>query len=187
VTALSVYFQSKASGRHVLITFALLVLCVLGFNLVLTPLYQDAASGFVPFDLQFPLTREMIVIQLGAMSDAAPQAYVNFAILDFIFPPLGAAFFVLFWAWLVNKSGSAVLSGIYQRGWWIWALFPCFCDLAENVAFLNIIFTPPGVRPDMLEFVVDVHRGKMVFLTIAQAMTLALLLTSGLLRLRKKS
>ncbi|MBL8629729.1 MAG: hypothetical protein JNM81_08885 [Rhodospirillaceae bacterium] len=187
MTALGDFFLSKASGRRVVLCLALVVLSILIFNLILTPMYQTVSAGFVPFDLQFPLTREMIVIQLGAMSELTPKAYLNFAILDFAFPFFGATFFVLFWAWLVAKSRSAMLTGFYRRGWWIWAIFPCLCDWAENVAFLSILFAHPIIQPDTLGFAIDAHKAKMVFMAIAQAMSVALLIGSGLARLRSKS
>ncbi|MBL8644484.1 MAG: hypothetical protein JNK21_11175 [Rhodospirillaceae bacterium] len=185
MTALADFFLAKASGRNVLLCLALIVLSVLIFNLVLTPIYQSVSAGFVPFDLQFPLSQEMIVIQLGAMTPATPRAYLNFAVLDFAFPLFGAAFFILLWAWLVNKSTSGALRGVYRRGWWIWALFPAVCDLAENVAFLSILFSHPIILPDTLEFAIDVHRGKMVFMAIAQAITVAVVLAAGIAYLRR--
>ncbi len=187
MTALGDFFLSKASGRRVVLCLALVVLSILIFNLVLTPIYQSVSAGFVPFDLQFPLSLEMIVIQLGAMTDATPNAYLGFAILDFAFPLFGAVFFILFWAWLVNKSRSPALVGLYHRGWWIFALFPCFCDWAENVAFLLILFSHPIIRPEAMMFAIDVHKGKMVFMAIAQAMTVALLIGTLVSRVRHKA
>lgn len=186
MTALSDYFIARASGRRILLILALVGLCLVAFNLILTPTYQAVSAGFVPFDLQFPLSRESIVIQFGAMSEASLRAYINFALIDFIFPPLGAAFLVLFWAWLVQKGGSPILIGFYRRGWWVWAIFPCLCDWAENVTFLSLFLARPAIDPDMLELAVDVHRAKFVFLAIAQSVTVALVLTTGLQRLFKK-
>ncbi len=187
MTALGDFFLSKASGRNVLVCLVLVVLSILIFNLILTPVYQSVSAGFVPFDLQFPLSREMIVIQLGAMTAATPKAYLNFAILDFVFPIFGAAFLILYWAWLAQKSLSPALKGIYRRGWWIWALFPCVCDLGENVAFLSILFSHPLIQPDTIEFAIIVHRAKNVFLAIAQFITLCAMLAAGVARVRHKS
>jgi hypothetical protein len=186
VTALGDFFLSRASGRNVFICLVLVVLSILIFNLILTPIYQSVSAGFVPFDLQFPLTQEMIVIQLGAMTTATPKAYLNFAILDFLFPIFGAAFLVLYWGWLAQKSRSAALKNIFRRGWWVWAVFPCLCDLAENVAFLSILFSHPLIQPDTLEFAIIIHRAKTVFLAIAQAITLAAMIAAGIARLRHK-
>jgi hypothetical protein len=177
----------KASGRNVLIALALLALCIAAFNLILTPMYQAVSSDFVPFDLQYPLTREMIIIQLGAMSERSAGAYVNFAALDILFPPVAAWVTVLLWAWLVNKSGSTRLREAFGRGWWIWALFPCLCDWGENAAFLSIILGHPEPMPRSIEAAVDLHRGKMVFLTINQALTAGLAITVAVMRLRRKT
>jgi hypothetical protein len=183
---LSNFLSSKATGRNVLVALGLLVLCIGLFNVALTPMYQQASSGFVPFDIQFPLTREMIIIQLGAMGPGSFAAYARFAALDMAFPLIGSGFTVLFWAWLVQKSGSAMLLGAFQRGWWIWAVFPAVCDLSENFFFLKILATYPEPALDAIEIVVDVHRGKLVFLTISQGATVALVVISALIQLRRK-
>lgn len=186
MTALSAFFIRQASGRNVLISLALLAICILIFNLFLTPLYQEVSSGFIPLDLQFPLSREMIVIQLGAMTPLSSRAYGYFAALDMIFPPLSAAAFILLWAWLAEKSGSAALVAAYRRGWWIWAIFPCLCDWAENVAFVSIIFGHPVINPDMIEAAIVAHRGKAVFFAIAQVISAALVVVAAALWLKKQ-
>lgn len=162
----------------------LLVLCILAFNLVLTPLYQDVTAGLVPFDLQVPLSREMIVIQLGAMSALTPRAYVYFSALDFVFPLISAAFLLLLWAWLVQKSGSVWLRRAFESGWWVWVLFPAAWDLAENVAFLRILLLHPTIEPDVIEAAVIAHRAKTTFFTIAQFMTAALAIATIVSRVR---
>ena len=181
---MSDYFLSRGTGRNVLIAFGLVVVSVAMFNFVLTPAYQSVSAGFVPFDLQFPLTREMIIIQLGAMSEDSFDAYVRFAMFDMAFPIFGAAFFVLFWAWLVTQSTSAVLMAFYRRGWWIWALFPAVCDLAENILFLQIINRHPDPVLNLIEWAVDVHRGKLVFMSVAQVISVVLILLTMVLRWR---
>jgi hypothetical protein len=186
MTTLSAFLLSKSTGRNVLIALALLVFCIGLFNVVLTPMYQNVSAGFVPFDLQFPLTREMIIIQLGAMSGASPSAYMRFAAVDMAFPVIGAALTVLFWGWLVVKSGSATLTAAFQRGWWIWAVFPAVCDLSENVLFLRIIAAHPEPALEAIELAIPVHRGKLVFLSINQIITGGLIVVTLVMRLRRK-
>ena len=183
---MSAFLLAKASGRNVLIALGLVVLWVSAFNFFFTPHYQAASSGFVPFDMQFPLTREMIIIQLGAMTDAGPGAYVLFAAADMAFPLIAAAFTILFWAWLVTKSGSTVLLGAFGRGWWMWGLLPAFCDLGENVAFLKIILSHPEPMLRENDVGVLLHRGKAVFLALSQTLTAILILTTIVMRVRKR-
>jgi hypothetical protein len=182
--ALSNYFLARGTGRNVLIALGMVLFSIGMFNFVLTPQYQEVSSGFVPFDLQFPLTREMIIIQLGAMTESSFDAYTRFAMFDMAFPIVGAAALILLWAWLVQKSDSAVVIGIYRRGWWIWAVFPALCDLSENILFLQIIGAHPEPALQAIEWAVDVHRGKLVFLSIAQGISVALILLTIILRLR---
>lgn len=186
MSALSAFLLRKATGRTLFKVLGLLILCILGFNLVLTPLYQEVAAGFVPFDLQERLTHEMIAIQLGAMSPLAARAYVYFSALDFVYPLVSAAFMLLLWAWLVAKSGSAWMMGAFDRGWWLWALFPAVWDLAENVAFLRILLIHPVIEPDVIEGAVLAHRAKGTFMTIAQFITVGLIAATVLARLRRR-
>jgi hypothetical protein len=181
---LSSYILAKATGRNVLIALALLAVCIAVFNVWLTPQYQRYAAGFVPFDLQFPLTREMIVIQLGAMSAGAPGAYVMFAALDMAFPLVAAGFTALLWGWLALKSGAVALVEGFRRGWWIWALFPAVFDIAENVYFLTILLAYPEPRLEAIEAAILAHRGKQVFLGINQAATAALAVAAAVSRWR---
>ena len=183
---ISDYLQSKATGRNVLIALGLLLAIGLSFNLIFTPIYQQAAAGFAPFDVQFPLTREMIIIQLGAAGENTFAAYLPFAILDMPFPIIAGTFTALFWAWLIAKAGSASLRGAYQRGWWIWAFFPVACDLAENYAFLSILHAHPEPLIDMIDFAVVVHRGKFVFVAISQGVTLVLMVATLVMWLRRR-
>ncbi len=182
---MSAFLLAKATGRNVLMALGLVALVVAAFNFFFTPHYQAASSGFVPFDMQFPLTREMIIIQLGAMTDAGPAAYVLFAAADMAFPLIAAAFTILFWAWLVTKSGSAALLAAFGRGWWIWALFPALCDLGENVAFLKIILSHPEPMLREIDVAVLLHRGKAVFLALSQMLTVILILTTVTMRVRQ--
>jgi len=185
--AFSHFLLSKGTGRNVLIALGLLVACIGLFNVVFTPMYQSVAAGFVPFDLQFPLTREMIIIQLGATSDGALAAYTRFAVVDTFFPVIAAVFTILLWGWLVQKSDARILVAAYERGWWIWALFPAVCDLSENYFFLKILSTYPEPALDAIESVIPLHRGKLVFLSINQAATVALIVVTVVMRLRRKA
>ena len=183
---MSAFLLAKATGRNVLIALGLVVLWIGAFNFFFTPHYQAVSSGFVPFDMQFPLSREMIIIQLGAMTDAAPAAYVLFAAADMPFPLIASALTILFWAWLVTKSGSPALLGAFQRGWWIWGLFPAICDLGENVFFLGIILKHPEPMLSWIEKAIYVHRGKAAFLAMNQAATIALMIVTAVMWVRGK-
>lgn len=183
---MSAFLLAKGTGRNVLIALGMVVLWLGAFNFVLTPNYQQYAAGFIPFDMQFPLTREMIIIQLGAMTEGAPAAYVQFAAADIPFPIIASALTILLWAWLVRKSGSAALLGAFQRGWWIWAVFPALCDLGENAAFLKIILSHPEPMLREIDFAVVIHRGKAVFLSLSQTLTITLIIATVVMRLRNK-
>jgi hypothetical protein len=181
---LSVTLLSKSTGRNVLIAFALMALSGASFG-VLTPIYRNVA-GFEPFDMQFPLTKESMIIQFGAFGDGVFAAYLPFAAVDMFFPIFGAAFTVLLWGWLATRSGAAFLSAAYRGGWWIWGAFPAVCDLWENVLFLRLLSAYPRLLPDAIDTAVAVHRGKLVLLSIAQGITAALIVVTLALLLRRR-
>jgi hypothetical protein len=185
MTRLSAFLFAQGTSRNVLAAFALMTLTGVSFAW-LTPHYQAAAAGFEPFDMQFPLTREMMVIQFGAFDDGIFTAYLPFAAVDMFFPLFAAAFTALVWAWLIARAGLAGLAGAYCRGWWIWATFPALCDLAENVLFLRILAAYPQLTPELIDIAVPVHRAKLVFLSISQGMTALLILAALAVLLRRR-
>lgn len=183
---LSNVLMSKATGRNVLIAFVLMAASGLSFNFLIPP-YQEAAAGFMPFDMQFPLTREMVIIQLGAFNESTLAAYIPFAAVDMFFPVFGSAFTLLLWAWLIGKGGAAWLTAAFRSGWWIWATFPAVCDLSENVFFLQVLAARPQPPVDLIDLAVVVHRAKLVFLSIAQGTSAALILVTLVLIWRRRA
>src|SRR4051812_9773601 len=90
---------SRVTGR--------LVIGAIGVALGLTVVrffLSDAfrsVTGFVPFDLQFPLGRQAIAIQLGALGKGvAAQAYVPFAVADALLAAAAAWAIALLWMWI---------------------------------------------------------------------------------------
>ncbi|MDX2143852.1 MAG: hypothetical protein SFV19_10895 [Rhodospirillaceae bacterium] len=181
---MSAFLLSRATGRAVLIALAAMAASGASFS-VLIPPYQEAA-GFTPFDMQFPLTRDMVIIQLGAFNDGVLAAYLPFAAVDMFFPAVGAAFTVLLWGWLARAAGAPWLTGAFRRGWWIWAIFPALCDLSENVLFLRLLAAEPRPTLDLIDTAVAVHRAKLVFLSIAQGISVALILVTMMLVWRQR-
>jgi hypothetical protein len=183
--ALSAYLRSRAGSRAVLAAFAVQMALLAVMILVLVPQYQRVSGGFVPFDLQVPLTQEMIAIQRGAFSEATPAAYLKFAAADVVFPPAAAAFLILLWAWLVNRAGHAKLAQWYDEGLWLAALIPMAFDWAENVLFVRIVAAPEPL-PAAFDLAVSVHRAKDFALSLTAAITVALAVGAALGWLRRR-
>ncbi|MDX2225206.1 MAG: hypothetical protein SFV21_20785 [Rhodospirillaceae bacterium] len=179
MNTLSAYLRSLATSRAVLIAFAVQMALLAAMLWLLVPQYQRATGGFVPFDLQVPLTQEMIGIQRGAFSEETLSAYLRFAATDFLFPPAAAVTLILLWAWLVNRAGVAKLVRWYDDGLWLAALIPMALDLAENVLFTRIIAAPVPL-PATVDLAVSVHRAKDFALSLTAAVTVALAVGAAL-------
>lgn len=183
--ALSAHIRSRASARAVLIAFAVQMALLALMILVLVPQYQRASGGFVPFDLQVPLTQGMIAIQRGAFSDGTLAAYLRFAAADTLFPPAAALVLILLWAGLVGRAGHARLVRWYDEGLWLAALIPMLFDWAENVLFIRIVAAAEPL-PEVFDLAVAVHRAKDFALSLTAAITVALAVGAALGWLRRR-
>jgi hypothetical protein len=168
MTSFTEQLKSRASGRAVTgaVLFALLV--VLVQYTLLIPHFQ-AVTSFKPFDVQFPLTRHMIAIQLGAYEEAAGPAYFPFLMVDTLLAFVSAGALMLLWAWLFRQYRTRVFSFL-ERGAVI--LIPAYtlaCDFAENIAFARLIGGLSGESyASTIQFAVTVHniRGALLDLQV---------------------
>lgn len=168
MNALSQYLKSRATGRTVTgaVIFALLV--VLVQHTLLIPRFQ-AATTFIPFDLQFPLTRHMIAIQLGAYQANAPAAYFPFLLVDVLLAFASAGALMLLWSWLFNQRRIR-MTAFFER--WVVILVPIYTlcsDIAEDVAFARLIGGVSGQSyVDTISFAVTIHgiRGTLLDLQV---------------------
>ncbi len=171
MTAFSAYLKSRATGRTVagLVIFALL-LGVVQYA-VLIPNFQ-AATTFKPFDVQSPLTRYMIAIQLGAYEDAAAPAYLPFILVDTLLAFVSAAALMLLWSWLFAAQSTRVFTFL-ERG--LVVLVPVYtllCNIAENIAFARLIGGLPAESyVGTLEFAVTIHSVHTAFLDLQMILT----------------
>lgn len=168
MNALTQYLKSRATGRTVTgaAIFALLVFVVQ--KTLLIPHFQGATT-FIPFDAQFPLTRHMIAIQLGAYGPSARAAYFPFLLVDVLLAFASAVALMLLWAWLFKQQRSRV-TAFLERGVVILVPVYTLCsDIAENVAFARLIGGVSGQSyVDTIKFAVTAHeiRGALLDLQV---------------------
>ena len=180
MTALTEYFKSRASGRAVAgaVIFALLV--VLVQQTLLVPHFQ-AVTGVKPLDVQFPLSRYTIAIQLGAYGPDAGAAYLPFLLVDMILAVASATALVLLWAWLFRQQRTRLFSFL-ERGAVI--LVPAYtlgCDIAENIAFARLIGGLSGESyVETIEFAVTVHSVRGALLDVQVILTVLFVMLFGL-------
>ena len=129
-----------------------LLLSALLFGLSLyafTPISAEFAAvtqGYLPLDLQFPLTVEVIFQQLPAYSAASKHWYQIFAVADFIFPPLASLFVLMVWGVIINHYRSPLLISLCDRGWLLLPMISALLDWLENIALLYVVHVAPEVE-----------------------------------------
>lgn len=175
-----------ATGRNVLIVLAIAMAVGASFGIFFTPAYERASGGAMPFDMQFPLTAQMIGVQLALLTPDSVAAYRRFLIADFVFPPANGLFLTLLWAWLLNCLRWARLDGIYDSGAWIMPFMPAAADLSENVLFYRIVAAAPSVLPEAIDTALTVHDAKLRLLSVVIALTVMLALTTAVVALRRR-
>jgi hypothetical protein len=168
--------RAAASGRNVLIAFALVMLTGLSFGFYFTPAYQAVSNGLVPFDMQFPLSEQNIAIQIALLTPASLTAYTRFMIVDFVSPPLGAVFWVLAWAWLLNRLRWAWFDQLFAGGFWLLPVMAAGADLAENVFFHRIVAAAPTMIPEAVATALTMHDAKLRLLLMTTGVTALLTL-----------
>lgn len=180
MTAFTEFLKSRASGRAVAAAaiFALLVVVVQYW--VLIPYFQDVTT-FKPFDVQFPLTRYMVAIQLGAYERTAGPAYLPFFVVDLLLGFVSAGTLVLLWSWLFRRPNR--ISSFFERGGIIFVPFYTLgCDIAENIAFARLIGGLSGESyAGTLQFAVTVHgvRGALLDLQVILTVLFVILFALG--------
>jgi len=172
MTAFAEYLKSRASGRAVAgsVLFALLIL-VLQYG-VLIPHFQ-AATGLKPFDLQFPLTKYMIAIQLGTYPPGAGAAYLPFLLIDLLLALVSAAALMLLWSWLFRQRPFGAFSFLERGGVILVPVYTLVCDIAENIAFARLVGggLSGDSYVDTIEFAVTIHSVRAAFFDLQMILT----------------
>jgi hypothetical protein len=179
MTALTQYFKSRASGRAVAgaVIFALLV--VLVQQTLLVPHFQ-AVTGFKPLDVQFPLSRYTIAIQLGAYGQDAGAAYLPFLMVDLVLAAASAAALVLLWAWLFRQQRTRMFSFLERGAVILVPVYTLGCDFAENVAFARLIGGLSGESyAGTIEFAVMIHSVRGALLDVQVILTVLFVILFG--------
>ena len=139
--------QACASGRSVLV---LLVITVVSFYImaaVITPAFQQETGGLRPLDLNFGVDAEKVYADLPAYTERAKRLYVGFAIADYVYPAAAAAFFALFWAWMIRRAPHARYERFVAAGLLAFPFLFALIDWLENIGFLFVVFQYPAEYP----------------------------------------
>jgi len=168
-------FRALATDRNVFALFLALCAMLLVTHILIVPVYKVFASGFAPFDVQFPLTREMVAIQRGAMGAGVETVYLAFALLDVATQWMIAVFFALFWSWITLKVPHPSFDRLLARGILLLPFLAAICDIGENTGFaILVIADPHDPLHDVTDFTLSLHRVRVWCGNITMLITIVL-------------
>lgn len=133
------FFRQHATGRSIVISFAVVAALAGLSQFVLVPAYGDTA-GFVPMDLQHPLTREMVAFQRGALGPGAHAAYLRFAVVNILSAMAVAVFVSLLWCWLALQAPQTFATPALHYGLLLLPAVSAVCTIADTTCIAQLVF-----------------------------------------------
>ena len=133
-----------------------------------------AATGFVPFDLQYPLRPPTIAIQLGAYaSPGVERLYSAFALVDALFAVAAAAAVALSWLWLSARAPNGLFDFLRRGGILLLPMVAGVLDIIENVGFHRLIEGLKGQSyADTIQWTATLHQVRAALIYIRDYLTL---------------
>jgi hypothetical protein len=160
-----------ANGRTVLILLIASLIALAVRKYVLAPQFRDQ-MGFIPFDLQPRLNREMIVIQLGLAPARHVFAYLRFAFSDAVVTAVTAAFTVALWLWLFRAAPNRAFALFQNGGVLLVPLVAAAAELSEHAAVYRLLTV--AQREDYvaaIDFLTTMHSAKSAALVLRDLLT----------------
>jgi len=176
--------QAQATGRNILLALALTIVSMWLMAAIITPAFQEATRGLQPFDLNRGITADAMYRDLPAYTDRSRRLYVYFAIVDYVYPAAGAAFFALLWAWLFNIAPNAFNRRLTGAGILVFPFLFTLVDWLENAGFLYVIFQYPAEHPLIGTIASALKRFKPFLPAVFAALSLVFIVTTGWRRWR---
>ena len=146
----------------------------------LAPMYR-AATGFLPFDLQRPLSHFMIGIELGAFDKgAALEIYTAFATIDVALMLAKAAAITLLWLWLFEKAPQRLFNFLKRGGVAMVPSYVVILDGAAKAGFHRLLQGLSGeALTETIEFCATIHRLQLAVADIRNGLTVLFIALAG--------
>jgi len=175
--AVSRFLIARSSTRLV-VTMAAITLILVGvFGVYLVPGFAAVSGGRLPLDLQFPLTPSVIFAELAVYDEAARRLYLQFLIVDMLYPPALAVFLLTWWVRILDTAGASAWLERPGSFLWMWPLAAALLDWSENIGLALMIWDIPGgaSRADLLALLVTgLRAAKLLALQVSFLTTLVL-------------
>ena len=173
------FLRSLATLRNLFVGFLLVVILTALIDWVAVPGFRQAASGFVPFNQQNPLSTVMIAFERGAFGPGAPARYFRFVLLEGAYGLVYAGFTILLWCWLAARAPGTFADRILNYGLVALPLVGFGLGIGESVLFMQLmIANARDPQHDLTITALNVHRVKYVIDTLTYAFTAAYALTA---------
>jgi hypothetical protein len=132
-----------------------------------------ALTGTKVFDTQNGLTAELLLEQRALYVGAAREAYLRFAVFDFVFPLVAALALVVLWAFVMQRQQHPWLEAMRKRRLYLAPFAVTLFDYGENVTLLRVLDV---ADPSRAELAIVFKRLKLASLALTGAATWALVL-----------
>jgi hypothetical protein len=159
------------NGKTVLILLVATLIALAARSYVLAPLFRDQV-GFIPFDLQPRLNREMIVIQLGLAPARHVFDYLRFALSDSVVSGITAAFTIMFWLWLFRVAPNRAFALLQNGGILLVPVVAAAIELVEHGAVYRLLTV--AQRDDYvaaIDLLTTVHAAKAAAIVLRDVLT----------------
>ena len=170
--------MNTANAKSLCIATLLFLLSFGSFSLISAE-FAKVTQGYIPLDLQFPLTVDHIFEQLPAYNSDSKRWYQIFGFMDFIFPPLASLFVVMLWGVIIKYFASPFLLSMGKRGWLLLPMISALLDWLENIGLLYVVTIFPEVEAyGVAEIAVNLRLLKLASLAILSGLTIVIFIIS---------
>jgi hypothetical protein len=169
---------ATANAKSFCITALLFLMSFYSFSLISAE-FAKVTHGYIPLDLQFPLTVDGIFEQLPAYTSASKRWYQIFVVIDFIFPPVASLFVVMLWGVTIKHYAQPLLLSLARRGWLLLPMISALLDWLENIGLLYVVHVFPVVEAyGVAELAVNLRILKLASLAALAGLTVVILIIS---------
>jgi hypothetical protein len=169
---------ATANAKSLCITALLFLLSFGSFSLISAE-FAKVTQGYIPLDLQFPLTVDHIFEQLPAYNSDSMRWYKIFGFMDFIFPPVASLLVVMVWGVTIKHYVQPLLLSLAKRGWLLLPMISALLDWLENIGLLYVVTVFPEVEAyGVAELAVNLRILKLASLALLAGLTLVIFIIS---------
>ena len=152
----------------------------------ITQQFPDVAAGAEPFDMQNELTDGQIFTQLEGYTDEAFELYAQFQLIDYFFPLFAGLLLATVCAFSLRIAAPGFYAKAAQNNLFLLLLVPTLFDWLENLSLLRVVSAWPEQAQLAANMAVWAKMGKLSTMSVAFAVTGALLLAAATIWARNR-